>query len=452
MSAVRRIQIGFLLIALVPVLLGLMAYGDARQAVAAARDVARTNEMVKELEKLLSTLKDVEVAQREYLLTADEARVSAIGRLREDARAGVARLAAMGGPDHWLELLRTLIPEKFEEIRRTVDLRRSGDFVAASEVVLRNRGSQAMDDIRRVVQNMIEEEDRNLRRRSQAQTHSFRITMMILGAVLLLNLASIASLYWTTSRRNAELERRVALRTEELQRSNEELQQFAYIASHDMKEPMRMISSYTSLLQRKYQGRLSEEADTYIGFVVEGVRRMNNMIGALLEYSRAGQVQQDDNVETVSADKVLRGVLDNLKVTITEANAIVTHDPLPDVRYDPVRLGQLLQNLVSNAIKYRCRERRAHVHIQAAQRHREIVFSIKDNGEGIPPEHRDSIFGIFKRLHGTDVEGTGIGLAMCRRIVERHGGRIWVESEPGVGSTFSFTVPEASPMASRAAR
>ena len=451
MTAAKRIQFGFFLIALVPVLLGLMAYANASKAIEAARDVARTNELVKELEKVLSTLKDVEVAQREYLLTAEESRVTDIERLHKEVAAGVKRLAVMKAEGHWLEQLRTLIPEKFEEIRRTVELRRSGDFVAASEVVLRDRGTRAMDDIRTAIRNMIRDENLELGKRSTDQQKKFRWTMIIFGAVLLLNGVLIGSLFWTTTRTNAELERRVALRTEELQRSNEELQQFAYVASHDMKEPMRMISSYASLLERRYQNKLGDDAQTYIGFIVEGVKRMDAMIAGLLEYSRVGETREGDTAVRVETEKVLSGVLDNLKVTVSDANAVVTHDPLPDVYYDPIRLGQLLQNLVSNAIKYRSPERRPHVHITASQGHDEVVFSVRDNGEGIAPEHRDDIFGIFKRLHGKEVEGTGIGLAMCRRIVERYGGRIWVDSEPGVGSTFSFTIPKSFPLASRAA-
>jgi signal transduction histidine kinase len=444
MTAARRLQFGFLLIALVTVLLGVMAWANAGQAEAAAADVQRTNNLVKELEKLLSTLKDVEVAQREYLLTGDEARVADIERLRRDANAGVAALTRIGAQRHWLAHLNTLVPEKFDEIRRTVELRRAGDFVAASEMVLRNRGTQAMDDIRRVVRTMIQEENLELAKRTADQRRRFRVTINIFWSVLGLNFVLIGSMFWTTMRTNAELERRVAMRTEELQ-------QFAYVASHDMKEPMRMISSYASLLQRRYQGRLGEDADTYIGYIVEGVRRMNDMIAALLEYSRVGESKEAEATVRVNTESVLADVLDNLKVTVAESGAVVTHDPLPDVMYNPVRLGQLLQNLVSNAIKYRSPDRKPKVHITCAERDREIVFSVRDNGEGIAPEHRDTIFGIFKRLHGKDVEGTGIGLAMCRRIVERNGGRIWVESEPGVGSTFSFTIPKTRPMASRAA-
>jgi light-regulated signal transduction histidine kinase (bacteriophytochrome) len=269
---------------------------------------------------------------------------------------------------------------------------------------------------------------------------------------LLLNIALIWLLYFLQRRENRraqrlneELERRVEIRTEALQRSNEDLQQFAYVASHDLKEPLRMISSYTTLLQRRYSGRLDEDADAFINFIVDGVRRMNALIQDLLEYSRAG-AGKDEQYSDVNVESVLRGVLTNLKVTIVESGASVTWDKVPEVvPYDAVRLSQIFQNLIGNAIKYHLKGRRPVVTITSEKREDEIVFRVSDNGIGIEPEYVDKIFGIFQRLHGQEYEGTGIGLAMVKRIVERHGGRIWVESTPGLGSTFCFTVLETVP-------
>ena len=175
---------------------------------------------------------------------------------------------------------------------------------------------------------------------------------------------------------------------------------------------------------------------------------MSLLITDLLDYSRAGQTSEEQMVQ-VDPEPVLRGVLDNLKITIADAGATVTHDRLPTVAYDPMRLTQLLQNLIGNAIKYRG-DSKPVIHLSAERTHSETIFSVRDNGPGIPPEHHETVFGIFKRLHGKDVEGTGIGLAMCRRIVERHGGRMWVESQPGTGSTFKFTVPHVQPAANSA--
>jgi light-regulated signal transduction histidine kinase (bacteriophytochrome) len=289
------------------------------------------------------------------------------------------------------------------------------------------------------------------------QRRRFLITMVLFGALLLLTILLIWSIAFLIHREtqrirqlNLDLERRVALRTEELQRSNDDLQHFAYVASHDIKEPMRMISSYSALLQRRYQGRLDADADTYIGFIVDGVKRMNTLITDLLEYSRAGQSSGEQTTE-VEPGAIFENVLENLKVTIADAGATVTSDPLPAIVYDPVRLEQLLQNLIANAVKYRDPSRAAHVHLSAERRPGETVFSVRDNGVGIAPEHREQVFGIFKRLHGKEIEGTGIGLAMCKKIVERHGGRIWVESTPGSGSTFFFSVPHARSAAIQAA-
>jgi signal transduction histidine kinase len=449
MSAERRIRIGFLLLTLAPVCLGWLAWQSAQGVVEARDDVARTNELVKRLEMLLSSLKDVEVAQREYILTGDDEYVQQIRKARGAVETEIERLPSIGAQAHWIELLRTLIPQKFEEIEQTVELRRTGDFEAASNVILRNRGSQAMDDIRTSVRSMITQENVNLAKRGREQEANFRTAMTLFVIVLLFSVAMVALLFYLTQREARELERRVALRTEELQRSNEDLQQFAYIASHDLKEPMRMIASYATLLQRRYQSRLDEDADTYIGFIVDGVRRMNLLINDLLDYSRAGQLT-DEQPSPVDPTQVLKGVLDNLKVTIADAGAIVTHDPLPIISYDQTRLAQLLQNLIGNAIKYRG-EKKPVIHLWADTTETETIFAVTDNGPGIPPEHHETIFGIFQRLHGKDVEGTGIGLAMCRRIVERHGGRIWVESTPGAGSTFRFTVPHVQPVANTAA-
>jgi light-regulated signal transduction histidine kinase (bacteriophytochrome) len=238
---------------------------------------------------------------------------------------------------------------------------------------------------------------------------------------------------------NADLERRVEQRTEALRRSNEDLQQFAYIASHDLQEPLRMVASYTELLKRRYQGKLDADADQFIDFAVDGVKRMNSLIRDLLAYSRAGETPTE-KLKQLNPEETLQTVLQNLEVTISDVGATITHDALPPIEYDPTRLSQIFQNLLANAIKYRG-ERAPKVHISARKDGAEIVFSISDNGIGIDPKYSEQIFGIFKRLHGREYEGTGIGLAMCKKIVERHGGRIWVDSMPGEGSTFSFTIP-----------
>jgi light-regulated signal transduction histidine kinase (bacteriophytochrome) len=231
----------------------------------------------------------------------------------------------------------------------------------------------------------------------------------------------------------------VEQRTEALQRSNEDLQQFAYIASHDLQEPLRMVASYTELLQRRYKGKLDADADQFIEYAIDGVKRMNNLIRDLLAYSRAGH-SAEEHLVPVTTEEVLATALQNLRASIGEVNAEVTHDPLPVVQYDPIRLTQVFQNLIGNALKYRG-DQTPHIHVSSKTRGSEVIFFVKDNGIGIDPKYHSQIFGIFKRLHGREYEGTGIGLAMCKKIIERHGGRIWVESIVGSGSTFYFSIP-----------
>ena len=227
----------------------------------------------------------------------------------------------------------------------------------------------------------------------------------------------------------------------ELRRSNEELQQFAYVASHDLQEPLRMVASYTQLLAKRYKGRLDSEADEFIAYAVDGSNRMQALIHDLLAYSRAGT--NGKAYQAISSEKALLEALSNLRVSIQESGAVVTHDSLPAITTDDAQLVQVFQNLVGNAIKYR-RAEVPRVHVSAAKNAgQEWNFSVQDNGLGIDPQYFDRIFVLFQRLHGREeFKGTGIGLAICKKIVERLGGRIWVESQPEKGSTFYFALPE----------
>jgi light-regulated signal transduction histidine kinase (bacteriophytochrome) len=224
---------------------------------------------------------------------------------------------------------------------------------------------------------------------------------------------------------------------EELRHANDDLQQFAYSASHDLQEPIRNVTVYSELIARRYEGVLDSDGQKFLGFLSEGGRRLSMLINDLLAYTRAGNAEIEITPQDSSA--VLAHALSALAEAIREDEAIVTYDPLPEVPMGEAHLQQVLQNLISNSLKYRA-EAPPTIHISAIDLGAAWRFSVKDNGIGIDPAYKEKIFGVFKRLH-RDHHGTGIGLAICQRVVERYGGRIWVESEVGKGATFYFTVP-----------
>ena len=238
-------------------------------------------------------------------------------------------------------------------------------------------------------------------------------------------------------RRRAEEALKMA--NESLARSNQDLEQFAYAASHDLQEPLRTIKNFTALLAKRYKGNLDADADEFIDYVVDGADRMEHLIRDLLTFSRAGR--PDKALERVDCGQALDGALSNLRSAIESSAVAVTCDRLPQVMANSVEMVQLFQNLVGNAIKYRSSERAPRVHVAASPGNREWIFEVSDNGIGIQPAYQQRIFGVFQRLHGKELPGSGIGLATCLRIVARLGGRIWVESKYGTGSTFKFSIP-----------
>ena len=249
----------------------------------------------------------------------------------------------------------------------------------------------------------------------------------------------MTGVFWDITERKRAEERLRGLLVE-LERSNKELELFAYVASHDLQEPLRMVSSYTQLLERRYSDKLDDDAREFIGYAVDGASRMQRLINDLLDFSRVST--RGRPLAPTDISEVLGTVRANLSVAIEEAGALITNDDLPEIVADAGQMSQLLQNLVGNAIKFRNGER-PHVHVRAVEHDDLWEFSVHDDGIGIEPEYFERIFVIFQRLHTKgDYPGTGIGLALCKRIVERHGGRIWVESKPHEGSTFFFTLPK----------
>jgi PAS domain S-box-containing protein len=226
---------------------------------------------------------------------------------------------------------------------------------------------------------------------------------------------------------------------EELRRSNRDLEQFAYVASHDLSEPLRVIAGFTDLLARRYRGQLDTEADRFINFIVSGVERLQALIDDLLAYSRAGR--GDIELQRVDTDALVREVLWSLEPQLTAKHVSVEVDKLPVVRAEPALLRQIFQNLISNAVKF-CDSEEPRITVRAADVGEEWRFEIEDNGPGVDPRHAERVFEMFQRLHGREVAGSGMGLAIVKRLTERHGGRVWVMPASPRGSIFSFTIPD----------
>ncbi|HSZ11669.1 MAG TPA: ATP-binding protein [Rhizomicrobium sp.] len=278
---------------------------------------------------------------------------------------------------------------------------------------------------------------------------------VILAAALLAAILAIARLKRSHSEMEALLRQRtealarevaersrhdeaMAERARELQRSNAELEQFAYIASHDLQEPLRMVASYTELLAQRYQGKLDERADKYIKYAVDGAKRMQRLVNDLLTFSRVGRHTREP--QPTDLNDVVQTVLKNLGHAIGKSGVTIETGKLPIVMADDGQIGQVFQNLLGNAIKFRA-ERTPHIRVAAERTTDKWLCSVKDNGIGIEPQYSDRIFQMFQRLHDRETyEGSGIGLAIAKKIVERHGGRIWFESVPGEGTTFFFTL------------
>jgi signal transduction histidine kinase len=284
------------------------------------------------------------------------------------------------------------------------------------------------------------------------------ISVPVVPEILRAKVSVFAELYRKTrqlEQLNRELEQRVAERTEELQKRaetlqrlnaqlaerNQELDTFTYITSHDLQEPLRMVTTYVQLFAKRYTGQLDTEAEQFIGFAVEGVRRMQALLRDLLAYTRVGG--QQPVLARVDSARVLQLTLENLQFKIAEAGATITHDPLPTVLADASQLGLVFQNLVSNALKF-CASASPRIHISAGQEQTHYRFAIRDNGIGVAPQYAEQIFQVFQRLHSyQEYPGTGMGLAICKKIIDQHSGRIWVEPAVGEGSTFFFTLPMA---------
>jgi signal transduction histidine kinase len=308
-------------------------------------------------------------------------------------------------------------------------------------LLVEHQGDQARADLRTAV---LAGDENPAGRSAEQAGHELQIALLlcVLGVLVVQGVVvlrpALANIQQGIS--NLELAKQALQhKSEELARSNAELEQFAYVASHDLQEPLRMVASYTQLLARRYRGKLDADADEFIAFAVDGATRMQTLIRDLLSYSRI--TTQGRELNPMDATLACTTACSNLQSAIEESRAIVNIGALPMAAADETQLTQLFQNLIGNALKYR-RERRPEIRIEARAMADAWRFSVQDNGIGIEPQYFERIFQMFQRLHTREeYPGTGIGLTLCRRIVERHGGRIWLESRPGEGSTFFFTIP-----------
>jgi signal transduction histidine kinase len=428
--------------------------------------VTHTYVVLEKLDELHASIIDAETATRNYLANPDDPSISEFEKGRERADRIFKELRAMtvdnATQQRALAALAPLIEGRMTELQERMKARREGGPAAALAAIQASSGKGLMNQIRQGIVNMRSEENRLLVLRSgmlEASSRKTRVVIVIgeslgffflflAGMVINREMKQRALAEEEVRGLNAELERKVnerttelANRAEELERSDLELQQFAYVASHDLQEPLRTISSFTQLLAKRYQDKLDEKAHEFIQFAVDGSKRMQTLIDDLLTFSRVGT--QGKPLVPLKCDAAVDRVLKSLRATIEASGAVITRDALPVVLADESQLCQLFQNLVANAVKFRG-PGVPKIHISAERDGALWKISVRDNGIGIATEHNERIFVIFQRLHTkTQYPGTGIGLAICKKIAERHGGRIWVEPSPEGGSTFCFTIEGA---------
>jgi signal transduction histidine kinase len=407
---------------------------------------------------LRSLAKDAESAERGFLLTGDESLLSPFKQAQLTLKGTQWKVDS--GQRNYQKLqselndLVRLTRDRLQETAHIVQVQKASGFGVAIEAAKSRQEEDTMRSLRKssvdLLKDLSAREQEALNNQQQLSTNAF--IFFCLGTVVM-----IAVMYWLYNevlsyidardqaqeqleKFNSDLQAMVDERTRDLVEANGELQQFAYVASHDLQEPLRTITSFSQLMAVRYKGRLEEDADEFIGYIVTASKRMTDLINALLQIVRLRKAGQP--TLRVSFDKLLDDAEASLQASIRENNVRIERGPMPDLLVDRVQMLQVLQNLISNAIKYR-RTDSPVIHILATRTGAEWQISVADNGRGFGQEFSERIFGLFQRLHGREVEGTGMGLYIARRIIERHGGRIWAESKEGFGTTFFFTLPAA---------
>ena len=400
--------------------------------------------------------KDAESSERGFLLTGDRNYLRPLEEASAllPSRIEICKAFAINHPDLVPQVakLASLVTTRFYLANQMLQAQREENLAAALQLEKSNERELIMDQIESEVTALLKDlgdrKQGNLDRQRDLNRWIFIFfsvgTMVMIAVMVWLYNALLSYLYARDDAReqlekvNCELQNRIDSRTRELEEMNTELQQFAYVASHDLQEPLRTITSFSQLLASRYRGKLDADADEFIGYIVTASRRMTDLINGLLQLVRLRKNTQP--IAAVPFEKLLQEAEISLQAAIRESGAQIEHGELPALVVDPVQFSQVLQNLISNAIRYRSADPPL-IRISARRDRGNWIFSVSDNGCGFDQEFAERIFGLFQRLHGREVEGTGMGLSISRKIVERHGGRIWAESKEDEGSTFFFSLP-----------
>jgi signal transduction histidine kinase len=479
------------------ILMGWLGYRNLVEVRGATEWVTHTYQVTEKLQEDLTNLSDAETDERDFIITGNqrylEAYKAALGKANQDLATLKGLTADNPEQQKRLAGIEVTVRERRAVLETNIATRKTSGFQAAQMAILASQSKTIMEMVRlrfaeaaAVEMNLLQERSKLLAlktaRVNQALLAGFLLAITLLGVVFVVLMREIArrgrveseldrqqkQLYVVLEERTrandelmgqrkdleemndrleAEAKERIQAQellnvvNADLQRSNRELELFAFVTSHDLQEPLHTITSYTELLAHKYKGKLDQQADMYIGFIVDGTNHMHLMINDLLAYSRVGTRARP--FAPVRVDAVLDQALASLGNSIKESNASVERDELPEVDGDDTQLSQLFQNLIANAVKFRKKDVPLRIRISCARRENEWVFGVHDNGIGIELRYFERIFEIFRRLHTRqEYEGSGIGLAICRKIAEHHGGRIWVESTFGEGTSFYFTMPE----------
>lgn len=420
-------------------------------------DLLRIQNLSSGLGELRSLANDVQAGERGFLLTGDERYLTPMEQANASLPTQIdfCRRYAKDEPQTLqaqVAQICELVKKRFDEANRVMKTQRAQGFAAAVDLTNSNGSEETMDRIRRqmgVLENTLNKEQ-SAYLESQRNLNRWRFIVFVIGTLVLIGvmvwlyndmlsyLQARDAAHGQLEALNTELEARIDERTRDLTEANKELQQFAYVASHDLQEPLRTITSFTQLLEARYKGRLDEDADEFIGYIVNSSRRMSDLINGLLALVRLRKAGHA--TDPVPFAKVLEEAEISLHAAIQQSNADIQHGPLPALVVDKVQFSQVFQNLISNAIKYRGKERPL-IRVAAERDGTNWIFSVGDNGRGFNQQFAERIFGLFQRLDSREIEGTGMGLSIARKILERHGGRIWAESTEGVGSTFYFSLP-----------